>query len=103
MSEWTPSAKAELETYFQRVRPSLEQSGADAAEVVDDLKRHLDEEIAASKLTVVTEEDVRRLLNRIGDGRVSRSGGQSAKSGSFRARSWASDRAALSYPGLQAS
>lgn len=67
MTEWTPSAKAELERYFARVRPGLAGSGADAAEVEEDLKRHIDEEIATARLKTVTEDDVRRILARIGE------------------------------------
>jgi hypothetical protein len=55
-----------LEQYFGRVRPVLTASGADANEVIDDLRRHLEQEAAAAELQVVTEQDVRRLLARIG-------------------------------------
>jgi len=63
---WTDAARTELENYFARVRPTLGASGADAEEVIDDLRRHLDAEVQSAKLSVVTEEDVRRLLARIG-------------------------------------
>ncbi len=66
MSQWTDAARAELERYFARVRPSLTASGADADEVIEDLRRHLDAEVQSAKLTVVTEADVQRLLARIG-------------------------------------
>lgn len=66
MTTWTAAAKAELEQYFHRIRPGLRAGGADADEVIEDLRRHLDAEIAASGLAVVTEADVRRLLSRIG-------------------------------------
>ena len=66
MSQWTDAARMELERYFARVRPSLAASGADADEVIEDLRRHLDAEVQMAKLPVVTEEDVRRLLARIG-------------------------------------
>ena len=66
MSQWTDAARTELERYFARVRPSLAASGADADEVIEDLRRHLDAEIQSANLRVVTEEDVRRLLSRIG-------------------------------------
>jgi hypothetical protein len=64
--QWTDAARAELENYFARVRPTLRASGADAEEVIEDLRRHLDAEVLSAKLPIVTEEDVRRLLTRIG-------------------------------------
>lgn len=66
MRTWTAAARQELEHYFGRVRPALAASGADANEVIDDLRRHLEQEAAAAELQVVTEQDVRRLLARIG-------------------------------------
>lgn len=66
MTEWTPSAQAALEAHFQSIRRPLEASGADASEVIEDLRRHLDQEILTERLKVVTEDDVRRLLQRIG-------------------------------------
>jgi hypothetical protein len=66
MTTWTEAARAELERYFARIRPTLEASGADASEVIEDLRRHLDAEIASANLPVVTEQDVQRLLARIG-------------------------------------
>lgn len=67
MIRWTTSAREELERYCARMRPTLETSGADAGEVAEDLKRHIDEEVAAAKLPAVTEHDVRRILARMGD------------------------------------
>lgn len=66
MTPWTEAARAELERYFAHIRPTLEASGADANEVIEDLRRHLDAEIATANLAVVTEQDVQRLLARIG-------------------------------------
>lgn len=66
MSQWTETARRELENYFVRVRPALQASGADPDEVVEDLRRHLTAEVQAAKLAIVTDEDVRRLLARIG-------------------------------------
>jgi len=66
MTPWTEAATQELERYFARVRPALVAAGADAQEVIDDLRRHLEAEVQAAQLTVVTEQDVRRLLARIG-------------------------------------
>jgi hypothetical protein len=66
MPEWTKPAREALERYFAEVRAALAESGADADEVVSDLGRHIDEEIAGARLSVVTEQDVRRILARIG-------------------------------------
>lgn len=66
MSEWTHPARAELERYLAQVRQSLGATGADADEVVEDLRRHVEEEAAAMGLAVITEEDARRILTRLG-------------------------------------
>jgi hypothetical protein len=66
MNHWTHSAKNRLEEYFSKVRPGLEASGADAEEVTQDLRRHVEHEAAAMNLAVVTEEDVKTILGRIG-------------------------------------
>jgi len=66
MSQWTEAARQELEQYFNRIRPGLRESGADADEVIEDLRNHLQTEIEAAKLSIVTESDIQRLLNRIG-------------------------------------
>ena len=66
MPDWTQPAREEVRRYFTRVRASLAESGADPDEVIGDLDRHIDEEIAAASLAVVTEEDARRILARIG-------------------------------------
>ena len=66
MSQWTDSAKAKLEQYLAQMRQSLAGSGADANEVAEDLRRHVEEEAAARKLSIVTEQDVAQILARIG-------------------------------------
>ena len=66
MTTWTDSARAALEDYLTRLRATIAASGADPVEVTDDLRRHVAEEAAASKLEVVTAEDVSRILARIG-------------------------------------
>jgi hypothetical protein len=66
MTPWTDTARKEVENYFARIRPSLSATGADADEVIEDLRRHLEAEVVSARLGVVTEEDVRRLLARIG-------------------------------------
>src|SRR4051812_14059877 len=67
MNHWTDTARRTLEEYCQRTRDNLRGSGADVEEVVDDLRRHIDEEGRATQLSTVTEEDVRRILGRIGE------------------------------------
>jgi hypothetical protein len=66
MTTWTNSAKDRLEDYLNRVRSTLHASGADPAEVTEDMRRHISEEVTASKLEVVTTDDVDRILQRIG-------------------------------------
>ncbi len=66
MSNWTQLAKAEWEDYCAKMRASLAGTEADPAEVIDDLKRHLDAEIARAGLQVVTVEDVQRLIRQFG-------------------------------------
>lgn len=64
--EWTTAAKQELDRHLETARAGLEGSGADPAEVVEDLRRHVQEEARAAKLAVVTDLDVRRILARLG-------------------------------------
>src|SRR3954463_16158809 len=66
MDQWGNAAKAKLEAYFERTRKNLEASGADVNEVIDDLRRHVQQEAAALNLPVITEQDVDRILARIG-------------------------------------
>src|SRR5437899_9451879 len=66
MDQWSNAAKAKLESYFERVRKNLESSGADVDEVIDDLRRHIQQEAAALNLPAVTEQDVDRILAKIG-------------------------------------
>ena len=66
MSQWTDSARARLEQYLAAMRQSLAASGADVNEVTEDLRRHVEEEVAAMKLSTVTEQDVAQILARVG-------------------------------------
>src|ERR1043166_1306501 len=66
MNTWTDSARATLEHYLESSRQRAATSGADADEVAGDLRRHIEEEVAALKLPVVTGEDVRRIIARTG-------------------------------------
>lgn len=67
MTPWTETAAKAWEDFSRRTRENLRGSGADTDEVVDDLRRHVEEEIRASKLSIVTEEDMRRILSRVGE------------------------------------
>ena len=66
MTTWTDSAKTTLEGHLARMQHTLVASGADPAEVTDDLRRHIDEEVVSQRIGVVTTEDVERILQRIG-------------------------------------
>ncbi len=67
MIEWTETARRVLDEYCARTKTVLAGSGADVDEVVDDLRRHIDQEVTAAGLKVVTEADLRRLLARLGE------------------------------------
>jgi hypothetical protein len=66
MSQWTDSARARLEEFLTRTREALAASGADVNEVIEDLRRHVEEEAAARKLAIVTEQDLAQILARVG-------------------------------------
>ena len=66
MSTWTTTALQTLEGYLENNRSRYVTSGADAEEVISDLRRHVQEEVAALKLPVVTEDDVQRIVQRLG-------------------------------------
>lgn len=67
MIDWTESARRTLDEFCARSRNLVAGSGADAEEVSDDLRRHVEEEVRAAQLAVVTETDVRRILARVGE------------------------------------
>ncbi|MCK5852229.1 hypothetical protein KAH27_04290 [bacterium] len=62
MQEWTDKAKEILKDYLDNARVNLESSGADADEVIDDLRRHIEEEIITAKLEIVTKEYVEKVI-----------------------------------------
>lgn len=66
MHQMTDSARSALEAFLARARRSLEGSGADVDEVISDLRRHVEEEIAARKITMVTEQEMRQIIARVG-------------------------------------
>jgi hypothetical protein len=66
MSTWTNDARLTLEGYLERNRGRAATSGADGDEVVADLRRHIEAEVSALELPVVTQDDVQRIVARIG-------------------------------------
>lgn len=66
MSTWTDPARDTLEVYLNGNRQRATATGADADEVAADLRHHIEEEIAALKLPVVTEHDVQQIIARTG-------------------------------------
>jgi hypothetical protein len=67
LSEWTESARQELDCYCRRARAQIDGFGADADEVVADLRHHVEEEGERLKVKIVNAEDVVQLLNHLGD------------------------------------
>lgn len=65
MNEWTPNARAVLEQHLNQHRARFAADGAEAEEVIGDLRLHLEREATARRLAVVTEDDVRRILARV--------------------------------------
>ena len=66
MTTWSEAAKHELEQYLERIRSQLEETEADAEEVVADLRRHVEQEIDQLDLPVVSADDVRRVTQKSG-------------------------------------
>jgi hypothetical protein len=65
MNEWTPSARAVLEQHLNRHRARFVADGAEADEVIGDLRQHVEHEAAAPGFGIVTEADVRRILAKV--------------------------------------
>ncbi len=66
MSKWTEAANKEWERYCDEVRAMLSETGADPNEVIEDMLRHIETELATTGTKVVTEQEVQRIINRIG-------------------------------------
>lgn len=62
MSEWTKSAREAVETRLKSHATRYAAEGAEATEVVDDLKRHIDQEVDRLGIPIVTEEDALRIM-----------------------------------------
>lgn len=63
--KWTDSAQEEFKNLFERIRSSVSSSGADPAEVEEDLKRHIEEELARVGMSVVSKDYVTQIFIRI--------------------------------------
>jgi len=66
MTKWTDAAKEQWRYYCDNVRRQLADSDADAQEVIDDVRRHVEQELAAGNAKIVTADDVQRITARIG-------------------------------------
>ena len=66
MTKWTDAAKEQWRYYCDDVRRRLADSDADAQEVIEDVRRHVEQELAADNAKIVTADDVRRITARIG-------------------------------------
>ena len=66
MSKWTEAANKEWERYCDEVRALLSGTGADPNEVIEDMLRHIEAELTKTGAKVVTEQDVQRIIKRIG-------------------------------------
>ena len=65
--QWTPPALAGLERFFRARLAPDQLEGADSVELKADLHAHLEEELAQSGVSVVTLEDLRLVLARMGE------------------------------------
>ena len=68
MTEWTPTARATLERCLDRHRARFAADGAEADEVIADLRDHVEREAEARNLRVVTEADAVRILAEVDPG-----------------------------------
>ena len=68
MNTWTPSARAVLQRHLDQHRARFAADGAEADEVVADLRDHVEREASSLNLSVVTESDVRRILAQVDPG-----------------------------------
>ena len=62
MQEWTDKAEKRLESYLETARVNLESSGADADEVIEDLRRHIEEEVLTARIEIVTKGEVEKII-----------------------------------------
>ena len=68
MTTWTPTARAALQRSLDQHRARFAADGAEADEVISDLRDHVEREAEALHLSIVTEADVRRILAQVDPG-----------------------------------
>ena len=66
MKTWTEDATAHVDRYLRQVRVLLEGGGADAHEVVDDLRNHILQQGEVSAQVVIATDEAKRLLAQVG-------------------------------------
>lgn len=66
MPEWTAAAEQEFARYCAAAEAGLAASGAQPAEVFEDLRAHVEREARAAGLMAVTRDDLVSILGRIG-------------------------------------
>ena len=64
MIEWTSEARKERDQFLNRQRQTLTGLDINADEVVDDMRRHIDEELKGQE--VITRDDVTRVIRSMG-------------------------------------
>ena len=65
--QWTPPAQAGLERYFSSRLVPEQLEGADPEELRSDLQTHLEEEMGQRGVTIVTLDDLRQALAKMGE------------------------------------
>ena len=66
MKTWTEDATAQMERYLRQVQVLLEGGGADAREVVEDLRNHILQQGEMSAHVVINGDELRQILQRAG-------------------------------------
>lgn len=66
MSEWTKDARSYLTGYLQQVGALAAERGDDAQEITEQLRDHVERELAQQDLPLVTVEQVRHVLRILG-------------------------------------
>ncbi|MBL7214610.1 MAG: PEP-CTERM sorting domain-containing protein [Phycisphaerae bacterium] len=63
MNQWTKGAEELWQQFCDNARKQLNQGDLDPDEVLDDMRRHVETEMNAKNLQVVTTDDLRKVLN----------------------------------------
>ncbi|MBX7255692.1 MAG: hypothetical protein K1Y02_04975 [Candidatus Hydrogenedentes bacterium] len=66
MKTWTEDATAHMERYLRQVRVLLEGGGADAHEVVEDLRNHILQQGEVSAQIAIATDEAKRILAQVG-------------------------------------